>query len=471
MSRILKNFSYTFFSNIVSTLISMLVTLTIPRLIGIESYGYFQLYMLYITFLGIFHLGWVDGMYLKLGGKSYDSLDSKLFSGQFKCFVLTEFIISIFSCVLFIITCENKDKMLVLLAASVCMLLYNSNIFIQFILLATNQIKQYASIIILDRLLYLVFVMMFLLFKGNSYKGLLIADLLSRMISLLYAILKNKRLLVSGTYKFSTYFAEIKENILIGYKVTFGGIAGIFITGIVRFMMEGKWGIIFFGKISLALTLSNLMMVFVNAVSMVVFPILKKVQTENLSFYYRKMRDMLMISVFTLMIFYYPVKNMLSIWLPAYSESLHYMSLMFPIIIFNSKTAMLINTYLKVTRRESIILISNLFSLFISVILGYISIFIISNPNLAVLTIVVSLAFRSIVAEKQLCNYLNINIGKDTFLEIAVTIFFMIINWYIESAFSMLLYGMVLAVYFVLKRTDIESTFLFISKKGNGIKD
>ncbi|OJG25248.1 hypothetical protein RU98_GL001073 [Enterococcus caccae] len=434
-------------------------------MIGVESYGYFQLYMLYITFLGIFHLGWVDGMYLKLGGKSYDSLDSKLFSGQFKIFMLTEFIISLFSCVLFVVICESTDKMLVLLAASVCMLLYNSNIFIQFILLATNQIKQYASIIILDRLLYLVFVLLFLLFKGNSYKGLLIADLLSRMISLLYAILKNKRLLVSDSYKLSTNFTEIKENILIGYKVTFGGIAGIFITGIIRFMMEGKWGIVFFGKISLALTLSNLMMVFVNAVSMVVFPILKKVQTEDLSFYYRKMRDILMISVFTLMIFYYPVKYVLSIWLPIYSESLHYMSLMFPIIIFNSKTAMLINTYLKVTRKESIILISNLFSLLISIIIGYVSIFIISSPNLAVLSIVASLAIRSILAEKQLCDHLNINITKDTILEISVTVFFMVINWYIKSAISILLYGVVLVIYFVLKRKDIKSTFVFVSKK------
>lgn len=75
----LKNFSYTFSSNLITLVVSTLVTLIVPKLIGVEDYGFWQLYMFYSTYVGFFHFGWNDGIYLRYGGEKYESLDKPKF--------------------------------------------------------------------------------------------------------------------------------------------------------------------------------------------------------------------------------------------------------------------------------------------------------------------------------------------------------------------------------------------------------
>ena len=49
------------------------------KLIGVEKYGYWQLYLFYTSYVGFFQLGWNDGIYLRYGGEDYNNLDKGLF--------------------------------------------------------------------------------------------------------------------------------------------------------------------------------------------------------------------------------------------------------------------------------------------------------------------------------------------------------------------------------------------------------
>ena len=91
----LKNFSHTFAANAVTFLISALVVLVVPKRLGGDQYGYFQLYTLYTSYVGFFHFGWCDGMYLRYGGKDYHQLDKPVFITQFWMLAGLEFLISI----------------------------------------------------------------------------------------------------------------------------------------------------------------------------------------------------------------------------------------------------------------------------------------------------------------------------------------------------------------------------------------
>ena len=80
--------SYTIFSNFVSLIASALVILIIPKLIGVEEYGYWQLYLFYSSYVGFLHFGWNDGIYLRFGGEDYNNLDKNLFNNKkylYKC--------------------------------------------------------------------------------------------------------------------------------------------------------------------------------------------------------------------------------------------------------------------------------------------------------------------------------------------------------------------------------------------------
>ena len=47
----IKNFSYTFMANAVSFLISAVLVFFVPKRLGVEQYGYWQLYTLYTCLL------------------------------------------------------------------------------------------------------------------------------------------------------------------------------------------------------------------------------------------------------------------------------------------------------------------------------------------------------------------------------------------------------------------------------------
>lgn len=79
LKNFLKDFSYALLSNLVSLIVSVLMILVIPKLIGVREYGYWQLYLFYSSYVGFLHFGWIDGIYLRFGGKEYKDLDKSLF--------------------------------------------------------------------------------------------------------------------------------------------------------------------------------------------------------------------------------------------------------------------------------------------------------------------------------------------------------------------------------------------------------
>ena len=90
----IKNFSYTFMANAVSFLISAVLVFFVPKRLGVEQYGYWQLYTLYTSYVGFFHLGWCDGVYLRYGGQDYHELEKPVFVTQFWMLTSFEFLIT-----------------------------------------------------------------------------------------------------------------------------------------------------------------------------------------------------------------------------------------------------------------------------------------------------------------------------------------------------------------------------------------
>ena len=51
------------------------MSLVVPKILGVEEFAYWQLFLLYISYVALFHLGLNDGVYLVNGGKTYDEMD------------------------------------------------------------------------------------------------------------------------------------------------------------------------------------------------------------------------------------------------------------------------------------------------------------------------------------------------------------------------------------------------------------
>jgi hypothetical protein len=248
-------------------------------------------------------------------------------------------------------------------------------------------------------------------------------------------------------------------NISVGIKLMFANLASNLIIGVVRFGIERSWDVATFGKISLTLSISHFMMIFINAVGIIMFPLLRRTDRKKLPDIYGVARDILMPVTLAILIFYYPLKMVLSEWLPSYSESLNYVALLFPMVLFEGKIALLINTYLKSLRKERTMLKINLITLGLSGILTILTTIYLKSLTLSVLIIVIVQAFRAIFAEIYLSKVLGVNVIKDISLEVALTVVFVFSGWYIDSWVSVLIYGLSYLIYILLKSQELQSTF------------
>lgn len=455
----IKNFSYTFTSNLISLLISSLVILIVPKLIGVEEYGYWQLYLFYSSYVGFLHLGWNDGIYLRYGGKEYKELNKKLFFSQFYMMLIFQLIIAINIFGISNIFIIEKKRIFIYEMTAVCMIIVNMRYMLIYVLQVTNRIKDYARITMLDRILYCCCLISILLILGTrEYKLLIAADLIGKFISLLYAMYCCRDIVFYKISAFYFDFKETMENISVGIKLMVANIASLLIIGVVRFGIERSWDVKTFGKVSLTLSISNLMMLFINAVGIIMFPILRRTDEEKLPNIYVLMRDFLMVILFGMLIVYYPLKIVLLAWLPKYADSLMYMALVFPMCVFEGKMSLLINTYLKTLRKEKLMLKINLISLGLGMILTFVNTVILRNLNLAIASIVVLLAFRCVLAEMYLSNILKIYLYKDIVLELMMTLIFILTGWFINSWITFMLYITSYMTYLLIKRKDINIT-------------
>lgn len=455
---IIKSFSYTISSNLISLIITSLVVLIVPKLIGVEEYGYWQLYLFYSSYVGVLHFGWNDGIYLRYGGKEYKDLDKKLMFSQFISLLILQSIIAAIIIFYSLFVNEiNKDFIIQMVAIN--LIIVNIRILFLYILQATNRIKEYAKLTMFDRISYIIIILLMLAVGIRAYKLMIIADLFAKVLSLIFAIYSCKEII---NHKLSDFYFDYKEtmlNISVGIKLMFANLASNLIIGVVRFGIERSWDVATFGKISLTLSISHFMMIFINAIGIIMFPLLRRTDRKKLPDIYGVARDILMPITLAILIFYYPLKMVLSEWLPSYSESLNYVALLFPMVLFEGKIALLINTYLKSLRKERTMLKINLITLGLSIILTVLTTIYLKSLTFSVLIIVIVQAFRAIFAEIYLSRVLGVNVIKDISLEVALTVVFVFSGWYIDSWISVLIYGLSYFIYILLKRQELQCTF------------
>jgi O-antigen/teichoic acid export membrane protein len=456
----MKNFSYTLSSNLISMIISTLVILIVPKLIGVEDYGYWQLYLFYSSYVGFLHFGWNDGIYLRYGGKEYSELNKSLFFSQFWMLVIFQILVGFLIIIFSNAFSTDPDKLFIIKMTTLCMLILNVRLMLIYVLESTNRIKEYARITLMEKVFYCCLILLFLLVGFREYKILIIADIIGKFITLGYAIYYCRDIVFN---KISIFYFNIKEtanNINVGIKLMFANIASMFIIGVVRFGIERTWDVSTFGKVSLTLSISNLLMLFINAVGIIMFPVLRRTNQERLPVIYSTLRTFLMVPLLGILLLYYPLEVILSAWLPQYTESLMYMVLLFPMCIYEGKMVLLINTYLKTMRKEKLMLSINIVSVLLSSFLTIIFTQIFMNLELIIVSIVILLAFRCILAEILLSRMLNVSVYKDIFLELLLSIIFILTGWFISSWFGIAIYCVTYALYLLIKRRDIRVTLI-----------
>lgn len=72
-----KGIFYVFLANVINLIFNLITNFVLPKKLSIGSYADIKTYQLYVSYAGLFHFGFVDGMYIKYGGKNINSIDKR----------------------------------------------------------------------------------------------------------------------------------------------------------------------------------------------------------------------------------------------------------------------------------------------------------------------------------------------------------------------------------------------------------
>ena len=464
INKLIKNILAMFFANGISFIISALITLIIPKILSIENYSYIQLYIFYTSYISYLHYGWVDGIRLRYGGIFYEKIDKNVFKGQMVLYNFVQFMVSGIVILIIILLGFKGNKQITLLAVGICMIIRLPRIMPQYILEMSNRISECAKITIIEKISYLIITIIIIITGKVSVVSLLVADLIGQLLSCIYAFSCCKDILKAKQVGIKDTLVETKKNIFSGIKLTVANISSLLIIGIVRQFIEFKWNVTMFGRLSLTISISNLLLIFIRAIAMVMFPTLRRIDKVRLPEIYSLMRIGIMVPLLGMLIFYSPLKMIMSSWLPQYRDSLEYMAILFPMCIFESKMSLLIETYLKTLRLEGWLLRINVVTVLLSLFTTFITTCVLHNLTLSVLSIVLLLAFRCVIAEKGLSKKISINVNKHILLELSLVVIFIFSSWYIKGIKGLLIYLIFYVMYIIFVKNDIKQLYTFLKK-------
>lgn len=458
-----KNTSYNMLANLVTLLVSAVGTLVIPKILGSVDFGYWQLYLFYLPYVIIFQMGLNEGLYLRYGGADYEELDKPLFHHQLLFLLIFQVFIAMIAFG-YSMTLTGPNEIFIAQMLSLEIVFMNIRSYFNHLLDATNRFKYSATITIIDRLMFLFIITLLFLNGVGNYEPIIYANITAKIISIGYAIWICRDIAFNNLDNFSQVIKESITNIKVGLNLLLSNISGNLIVGVVRLGIERNWGVATFGQISLTLNISNFLMTFINGIGSVIYPVLRRTAENKLSSIYKNIKNSINFLSFAVLFLYYPFKFILSIWLPEYQEALNYMAILFPMVVYEGKLSLLINTYLKSMRKEKVMLRINIFSLLLSFILTVIAADIVQNFNLTVVNILIVQIIRATISELYLKRIFHFKLLKDFVLELCLIFIFIISGWFVGSWAGMLIYGMSYLLYLYIKKENIRQVGEFLKE-------
>lgn len=436
-----------FFAQGVAMLLSVLQGLLVPKVLGVEQYGYWQLFIFYQSYVGFFHLGLCDGLYLLRGGQPRDQIDKRSVNSQFLFGIAFQSIFALLIAVYALMNMQGGERSFVIFWVGVFLVIQNAATYLGYVFQAMNETKTFSYSAVIERLSFLVPLLVFLLTRTRNFEPYVLSYLFSSICQLGYCLWHAREFLLAGFDGWPAAAKESSESIRVGYKLLLANIASMLILGVARFAIDWVWGIATFGKLSFALSLVGFFSAFVSQAAMVLFPALRQSSDREIARFYGMARD-LMVLVFPLAyLLYFPAVWLLNLWLPAYAESFVYFALLLPICVFDSKMDITCTTLFKVRREESMLLRINVAISALSAVLTLVGALVVRDALFIVGSVVVCLILRSLWSERHFNVELGVPAKSMSVAELAVTAIFLVVALRLPLLVAFVVYAVVYLVY------------------------
>ena len=322
-----KGLFYVLLANLINLGFNLITNFVLPKQLSVDSYATIKTFQLYVSYVGVFHLGFVDGMYLKYGGKSVNQISHWDLQTNLSTLRIFQIVVTVICVVLAIIL---KQEVLIFSALSI-LPLNMANYFKQ-LYQATGEFSLYGKIMNANTILIFFANMMWIfLFKVDNGLYFLLSNVVVYFAVWIVLELNCKKLLGRRKEGKVFFFKELVTNIKAGILLTVGNLSSVSLTSMDRWFVKVLMDTFAFAQYSFAVSMENFMNVAVTPVTITLYNYFCKVtEIKNI----RKMRNCVMLFAAFIVACAFPARFILEVYLTNYIDSAKVMFILFSAQIF-----------------------------------------------------------------------------------------------------------------------------------------
>lgn len=380
-----KGITYVFIANIINLIISLFTGFVLPKLLSVDTYASIKLFQLYITYITVLHLGFSDGMYLRIGGKDIEKIDKKEMLSEFKTFKIFQVVVTSIAIIVSLIL-KNQ----ILLFCSLVILPINIGDYLRQVYQATGLFKKYSIFTNINTLLvFLVNIFLLFVIKTDDYAKYIFGYIIVYIIYWITIEVETKKIFGKNEVK-----ADIKyliNDVKSGFVLLIGNFCNIIFTGIDRLFVQHLLGTIKFAFYSFAVSIESLMSVFITPISTVMYNYLcnNKEKQEVL-----RIKKIIVLFSAIIIAVVFPAKFIIQTWIQKYNDALNVLFILFAAQYITIMVRCIhINTY-KVKKQQNRYFIIMILIVVLSIILNIILYAIFKNiEGVAIATLITSIVW------------------------------------------------------------------------------
>lgn len=397
-----KSILRVFTTNVIQLLSNVIVGFVVPSILSVSGYANLKTYALYLSYIGILHFGFVDGIFIKYGGKSKDEIDLEILKGEHNFLVILESIVTV---LFMFISFIGKDVVTFLFGLTI--LPYMIQSFHRYLFQAIGEFDKYSLIMNIYTVSYAVInIILAIVFKSSDYVWYCLSTLIANFLALLIFEISFYKL---------TFFIKPKvtsdcfKTMKIGLFIMVGNLAVMGLFGLDKWFIKLFFSQKSFAYYSFAVSMLNIVNILVNAISITFYNFLfRNNSKEKIN---QLKENLLVLGCFSSMA-YFPIAMIVNIFLFKYTPSLNIISTSFSIFPYMiTLNALYVNLY-KVNKNEKKYLKVVVEMLIISIIYNLVAVFLSSTVGVAfatLLTLITWYIYSSFDLE-------NVNIDRNMFI-------------------------------------------------------
>lgn len=384
-------------------------SLIIPKYLSTVDYGYWQLFLLCTTYVGLLHFGFLSGLLIRWAGRDLREFLDEI-PTAFKVTILGQ----VFVAILLLPIAATTDLLPTEIAFTVLVnaILVNLLTFFMVIAQSVKQFKIITKVNILNGFLFLLAILIIFFNKTQGYISLIFATLIVNLIILSLFIVHFRGCLFHQNSRKISLPQYVKGNIGIGIFVLLGNFTALLFVTIDRLTVGSFFSITDFALYAFAMSMCSFVTVFLQAVSQVFFPYLSGSSGEIRVKAFQLLKPSLIILWAGALAIYFPLSMGIEYYLPNYSESLPLIAVLLCTVGFSGQIQILHANFFKVHRKQRVYFILAGVSLLGAVALNLLAVYLFGTLTAVAVTAVIGFSIWYLLNEFALRRFVSMDIQE-----------------------------------------------------------